>query len=66
MTTSPDHLSLKDRRAMLATMDGLRSQLDLVCHRIVDQPQAPIPDSTWQYLMVARLEIGAVTGRWIN
>lgn len=66
MTTTPETLDLEDRRAIFASLEGLRRQIDLLIHHVIDQPTDPIPDLLWQLLMQARLEMGAITARWIH
>jgi len=66
MTPSPAPLDLEDRRALFASLEGLQKQITLLIHRVIDSPTDPIPDSAWEHLAMARIEIGAVTRNWIH
>lgn len=66
MTTALETFSIEDRRAMLATLDGLRRQLDLVSHRIVDQPHDPLPGPAWDSLDCVFINLATVTKTWVN
>lgn len=62
----PEPLDLEDRQAIFASLTGLQRQLELMIHHVIDQPTDPIPDPVWELLMQARIEMGAITARWIH
>lgn len=66
MSTSPEYLTRDDRRVMLQNIEALQSRLSLIAHRLISQPENPLPDHVWDQLDLTFVVVAPVMRHWVN
>lgn len=64
--TSPEYLTRDDRHVMLQNIEALQLRLSLIAHRLISQPENPLPDHVWDQLDMTFMIVAPATRKWVN